>query len=149
MGDDINTYWNGKSIIKYVDEYVEEKDIQIIFTFDGKGISGHPNHCSIFNALQTHRLQKANQIDIYSLKTVGICRKYCAYLDALWCLLTSLLLNCMHSKSDIVILSAPNKCWDGMCCHQSQFVWYRKLVVVFSRYSWMNEFDKLHNDDKK
>ena len=52
-------------------------------------------------------------------------------------------LNWNINKSDIVILSSPNKCVHAMTFHESQFVWYRKLFVIFSRYGWINQFHKI------
>ena len=36
---------------------------------------------------------------------------------------------------------APCRAWQSMAVHRSQFVWYRKLFVVFSRYAYMNSIN--------
>jgi hypothetical protein len=34
----------------------------------------------------------------------------------------------------------PTLVWRAMKAHYSQFVWYRKLFVMFSRYSYVNDW---------
>ena len=140
--DGMNEDWNTRIILEYIQQYVKENDIEILFTFDGFGVSGHPNHCSIYKAL-ANNLNSLQLTDVYSLRSVSICRKYSMYFKALLCLLICVPFNWNLCKCDFAILSAPNKCWDGMIHHKSQFVWFRKLFVVFSRYSWINEFDQI------
>ena len=153
--DNIQLYWNNDRILKYVNQYIEQHKIDIIFTFDKYGISGHPNHISIYNALQMainkrqlfgmdhEHDNNASIIDVYALKSTFILRKYSGWLEAMLWLIVCVPFNWNINKSDIVILSAPNKCWNGMTHHKSQFIWFRKLFVLFSRYSWINQFHKL------
>eukprot|EP01084_Bolivina_argentea_P094511 169905_1 len=149
LKDNIKLYWNNDIIIQYMNEYIEQHNIDIILTFDKYGISGHPNHISIYNALQMAINKRIlfgyieRNMDIYALKSVSIIRKYCGWIEAMLWLIVFVPLNLNINKSDFVILSAPNKCWDGMTHHVSQFVWFRKLFVVFSRYSWINQFHKI------
>jgi len=147
LKDDINTNWNADAIIEYVNEYVEANGIDIVFSFDEHGISQHPNHCSIHRALRQSQ-SIMDGAEVYSLRTVSICRKYSIYFEALLNLLICAPFNWNLSKSDFVILSAPNKCWNAMSHHKSQFVWFRKAFVALSRYSWINEFDKMNAPKK-
>lgn len=41
----------------------------------------------------------------------------------------------------------PILAWQAMAAHHSQFVWYRRLSVLFSRYTFINEFIKLLPDE--
>lgn len=38
----------------------------------------------------------------------------------------------------------PLLVWAAMAAHHSQFVWYRRLSVMFSRYTYINDVHKLH-----
>lgn len=156
LKDGITLDWESDAIMDYVTQYVVDHSIDIIFTFDGYGISGHPNHCSIYNALQMaiNSGTGLNQhLEVYALKSTNVIRKYSGWLEPMIWMIALLPLHWNIGKSDIVLLSAPLKCWEGMTYHASQFVWYRKLFVMFSRYSWINEFQKVtaetHNAECK
>ncbi len=41
----------------------------------------------------------------------------------------------------------PFLVWKAMKAHHSQFVWYRRLFVVFSRYSYVNDFTTYGTED--
>lgn len=43
----------------------------------------------------------------------------------------------------MVATLSPLNAWQAMAIHHSQFVWYRKLFVIFSRYAYMNTLFKL------
>ncbi|KAL7531516.1 hypothetical protein ACHAXR_004087 [Thalassiosira sp. AJA248-18] len=49
----------------------------------------------------------------------------------------------------------PILVWRAMAAHHSQFVWYRRLSVMFSRYTFINDLQKLtitappHDDDEE
>lgn len=40
----------------------------------------------------------------------------------------------------------PALVWLAMAAHQSQFVWYRRLSVLFSRYTYLNDLHEIHID---
>ena len=103
--------------------------IDYVVTFDGSGVSGHPNHIAIWSALGSFR-----DVPVYQLESTNILRKYIGLLDAYWSVRTDLIAVNVNSKL----------CWDAMNTHYSQFVWYRKLFVVFSRYAYLNTFVKLN-----
>jgi hypothetical protein len=42
----------------------------------------------------------------------------------------------------------PSLVWNAMKAHHSQFVWYRRLFVVFSRYSYANDFAVFEEEDE-
>ena len=37
------------------------------------------------------------------------------------------------------------KNWNAMKCHSGEFVWFRKLFVIFSSYTYINELVKMNN----
>ncbi|EJK70049.1 hypothetical protein THAOC_08630 [Thalassiosira oceanica] len=43
-------------------------------------------------------------------------------------------------------LMDPTLVWRSMAAHASQFVWYRRLFVVFSRYTYINDTSRLEVD---
>jgi N-acetylglucosaminylphosphatidylinositol deacetylase len=65
-------------------------------------------------------------VSVYTLRTVNVLRKYSSFLD----IPMSFLLG------NVVYVAGP-KHWTLLCAamgrHASQFVWFRKLYMVFSR----------------
>ena len=49
--DNIKEFWDKQSIASAIDKFVKLSNSKAVFTFDERGVSGHPNHISIFNAL--------------------------------------------------------------------------------------------------
>ncbi|KOS20982.1 N-acetylglucosaminyl-phosphatidylinositol de-N-acetylase [Escovopsis weberi] len=64
-------------------------NIDVLITFDGRGVSAHPNHISLyhgaraFQAALAGRLRKRSPVDLYTLRTVGVLRKYSGCVDVL------------------------------------------------------------------
>lgn len=129
LPDGMNKPWDKALIQRYVQTEVNKRNIEIVVTFDNYGVSGHINHISINAALTDMKLP-----NVYELKSTNILRKYIGILDCY-----STLLN------NISILNVnPKLIWKAMTCHYSQFVWYRKLFVLFSRYAYLNTFQQIH-----
>ncbi|EJC97674.1 LmbE-like protein [Fomitiporia mediterranea MF3/22] len=75
--DNITLFWNAKLIADHVRPYVEENGIDVIITFDDRGISSHPNHISLIHgARELLANSPGNNLRAFSLKTVGIISKY-------------------------------------------------------------------------
>ncbi|KAK8117921.1 N-acetylglucosaminyl-phosphatidylinositol de-N-acetylase, partial [Apiospora kogelbergensis] len=62
--------------------------IDVLLTFDAGGVSGHPNHTSLYHgarrfisALTAGKPNYACPVDLYTLTTVGFARKYGGFLD--------------------------------------------------------------------
>ncbi|KAL9656028.1 hypothetical protein ABK040_007647 [Willaertia magna] len=139
--DGMDKIWNLDKISWLVEEFVEQNKITKIFTFDKFGISNHPNHIATFNGIikfKLKTLQKQNQIDCYQLITNNnIFRKYSSIFE----FVTSLHFN----NENTITLFTPQflKSWKAMKAHESQFVWFRKLFILFSTYTYVNTFTKI------
>ena len=74
------------------------------------------------------------KVELYELVSVNIIRKYIGLLDILL----------IEEKPSIITLMNLNiyKNYKAMRLHYSQFVWFRKLFVFFSRYSFFNTLRK-------
>ena len=112
---------------------MRENNIKAVFTFDGRGISSHPNHIAIYNGIKDLEVLEGDQtIKVYYLESVCLMRKYLGWTECLWTLLRT--------------YSWHNWMWiDGYRCmsmHKSQFVWYRRLWVFFSRYNYINTYER-------
>lgn len=63
--------------------------IDILLTFDSKGISSHPNHTSLYSgarawlaAMMVGKSGWACPVELYTLTTTNLLRKYMSFLDA-------------------------------------------------------------------
>jgi len=134
-----------------------------LITFDEHGVSGHLNHRDTYRTVLQLYLQQQNRfgnnadtlpwIDAWTLETVrNPILKYLPIYE--WILLLLAYLGCValtssHSLSDdrrVCRLHRPLLNWKAMAAHHSQFVWYRRLFVVFSCYTYVNT---LHRVDSR
>ncbi|CAG9330309.1 unnamed protein product [Blepharisma stoltei] len=137
LKDGMNNRWNTQLIEQIVLKEIRERDANIIVSFDIKGISSHPNHCAISQAMQKIANKEESidkELKFFELETTGIIRKYIGVLDAI-----------LSFRNDYVFLNVNLfTTWKAMATHHSQFVWFRKLFVLFSRYGYINTLAKIN-----
>lgn len=129
--------------------------VDVIITFDAHGISGHPNHKSLYNG--AHAFLKALMhrhggwecpIKLYTLTTTNILRKYISVLD-----LPGMILGAMITRKELggypaplAIVSSPfgyRKAQNAMTtAHKSQMRWFRWGWITLSRYMILNDLKK-------
>lgn len=126
LQDGMENAWNTSRILSYIQEEVRKYNISHIISFDLGGVSGHPNHYAVARAVNEFEAQK--QARVWTLYTTGIIRKYIGILD---CILSL-------NQEWVTLNVNPVISWKAMKMHFSQFVWYRRLFVIFSRYSYIN-----------
>ena len=139
----------------------------IILTFDECGVSGHPNHVDTYlglihfhnkftqsNQNEKGRLQNLSQkvnLQLQVLETIhNPFVKYFPFVELLCILIVtcckiiaySFILEQSVSTDDVGVLDYymfnPRLVWRAMKAHSTQFVWYRRLFVIFSRYNYVN-----------
>jgi N-acetylglucosaminylphosphatidylinositol deacetylase len=126
--------WDPNAVKQTVENYLA-KHLQIgaIFTFDNYGVSGHPNHISVYRGIKL-----ISSIPRYSLESVPIWRKYLPVLDFIMTLALS------DERSLVALnLDDPGLSLSTMKLYASQNVWFRKLFSIFSRYSYINTFQPI------
>jgi N-acetylglucosaminylphosphatidylinositol deacetylase len=137
LKDDQMTWWSAEAILGHIRKAVRQWEIQTIISFDRSGISGHRNHCSIYNALQQFSSQSSLQI--LCLKSLPIHRKYLTLVE---------FLRLKYFSNDQWIqfvlpskdVFTPHR---AMMKHRSQLLWFRYLYLLFSRYIWINDLQKI------
>lgn len=130
LQDGFKNKWDSKMIQNYVNIFVEKNKLDVLITFDDYGISGHPNHIDISNGVENY--------EIYHLQSCSIYRKYIGILDFfIWLVYDP-------NDDNSFTFFTPNfwDCYEAMKLHYSQWVWFRKLSVIFSRYSYVNTLIK-------
>lgn len=144
MVDNPEFEWNEHLVSEVLLQFVRAQSVNIIITFDGYGVSGHKNHISIYKAMKRlvdHR-SLSHGISVYTLDSVMLLRKYIFVLDVLWSFITRRLIFVSGLRTVL-------KNQKAMAAHKSQYVWYRKLYIIFSRYMVINTLTKLWGDDGK
>lgn len=147
------------------------RKIQLI-TFDEFGVSGHVNHIDahygVKELAKEGTLSIKNDISVQQIPLEAwalvternILRKYVPFVS--WFLLILSLCfgvainprpHAPHDQRRVYRLHKPLLNWVAMQTHQSQFVWYRRLFVVFSCYTYVNTLQviqnsKIHNKNK-
>ena len=138
----------------------------ILFTFDIGGVSGHPNHIDTFFGLEyfhglvsqargdgrnisgpLRSLVQNTEFKLIVLESVyNPIAKYFCFIE-LFYLIIGKMFSLWFGKNksaystgtkQTFIMVNPKLVWNTMKAHYTQFVWYRKLFVIFSRYSYIN-----------
>ncbi|KAJ2400622.1 hypothetical protein GGI10_006194, partial [Coemansia sp. RSA 2530] len=113
-----------------------------IFTFDGRGVSGHQNHIAAYMGVKhmalTSQRFKFQKINVYALESVGLVRKFSSILDTLFAFGMAV----GGGRMFVADLAAYSQGIQAMLMHESQLVWFRKLYLVFSRYMFINTYTK-------
>jgi N-acetylglucosaminylphosphatidylinositol deacetylase len=132
-----------------------EVNIDVLITFDGYGVSGHPNHISLFEGAQVFIKQIMHRhkgwecpLKLYTLASVNVARKYSSVLD---CAATMLMAITRRKEkgsfpTPLLLVSSPisyRTAQNAMTkAHKSQMVWFRWGYISFSRYMMINDLKK-------
>ena len=126
--------------------------IDVLITFDKSGISSHPNHISLYHGARhfiaslIHNRPGWNcPVDLYTLTSINILRKYSSFLDAL----VSLIFMAFSKKqagtrpSPLLFMSGPREVRTAQqamtTAHTSQMRWFRWGWIGLSRYMVVND----------
>lgn len=171
--DSIKIHWNQKSVVKLLfsafASHLETSDgtsnpvstatIDVLITFDSGGISGHPNHISLFHGARKFitllsQFELQNPVHLYTLTSVSFLRKYTAFLDAIVSIIMMKFSgqNFGKTTSKLLFLNKPTNIIRAQramsSCHKSQMKWYRWGWIIWSRYMIVNDLRlELHTDN--
>ncbi|XP_062183689.1 uncharacterized protein LOC133887738 isoform X2 [Phragmites australis] len=137
LKDGFHEKWDHGLLAELTMEKVQLWDINTIVTFDSYGVSGHPNHQDVHHGIRKIlRENGQGNIEAWQLASVNILRKYSGPVD-IW---LSLLISFSSSKQPIytVVNSSPYRSYQAMASHRSQWVWFRRMFVLFSSYTYIN-----------
>ncbi|XP_074307157.1 uncharacterized protein LOC141642281 isoform X4 [Silene latifolia] len=113
-----------------------------VITFDSFGVSGHCNHRDVNYGVRKFLLDyPQSSIEAWELMSTNIFRKYSGPLD-IW---VSSYMAWHHSNNRLffVINEHPFRSFCAMAQHKSQWVWFRKLFVSFSSYTYVNTLQRI------
>ncbi|KAJ7970230.1 N-acetylglucosaminyl-phosphatidylinositol de-N-acetylase [Quillaja saponaria] len=124
LQDGFGKVWNHTLLAKIIEDEMISHGINLIITFDDHGVSGHCNHRDVHFGVSTNIFRKySGPIDIW-----------CSILYAMW-----------HHRGLIQCLlnEHPERSYFAMAQHLSQWVWFRKLFVALSSYTYVNTLRKM------
>ncbi|KAI2470540.1 LmbE-like protein [Annulohypoxylon bovei var. microspora] len=135
--------------------------IDTLITFDAGGVSGHPNHISLYHgarafvsSLTQGKRGSVSPVDLYTLTTVALPRKYLGFLDVFATMVSLAVSGGGGRKSDagspgaLVSMNALagggresyGAARQAMTeAHKSQMVWFRWGWIALSRYMYIND----------
>ncbi|KAK4187171.1 putative N-acetylglucosaminyl-phosphatidylinositol de-N-acetylase [Podospora australis] len=130
--------------------------IDVLITFDSGGVSSHPNHISLFHGAKKFVAELVAgkpgwkpPVDLYTLTSVPMIRKYSAFLDLPATLASWAFGADKRDKKrpgGLVFVNGPGghgsftTAWKAMTtAHKSQMVWFRYGWISLSRYMYMND----------
>ncbi|XP_027165787.1 probable N-acetylglucosaminyl-phosphatidylinositol de-N-acetylase isoform X1 [Coffea eugenioides] len=136
LQDGFHKVWNCNLLEIIIKEEVDSKAIDVIITFDNYGVSGHCNHCDVHQGVRKLLQNSSQQVEAWELVSNNILRKYSGPVD-IW---LSILLarKCLNRELQSLLNENPFQSYAAMAQHRSQWIWFRKLFVSFSSYTYVN-----------
>ncbi|XP_075417152.1 N-acetylglucosaminyl-phosphatidylinositol de-N-acetylase isoform X2 [Tenrec ecaudatus] len=132
--DDPGVQWDTEHVASILLRHIEANGINLVVTFDARGVSGHVNHIALHVAMRTlHSEGKLPKgCSVLLLQTVNVVRKYISLLD--------LPISWLQTQNVLFVLSNKEvaQAKRAMSCHRSQLLWFRHLYIFFSRYMRIN-----------
>jgi len=133
-------------------------NIDVLITFDQGGISSHPNHISLYHGAKAFIKQllqgspeRRSPVDLYTLTSINIARKYAGMSDALVTVLNQYTGGVAADEAHpgaLVFMShlvggdgaSWGTAWKAMTeAHVSQMRWFRYGWICLSRYMVIND----------
>ncbi|XP_046979706.1 N-acetylglucosaminyl-phosphatidylinositol de-N-acetylase [Schistocerca americana] len=138
MPDDPHLRWREDVVANIILNHIESLSIDTVITFDKVGVSRHQNHISLFYATAYLCLEKKLPLycRAYALESINVVRKYSWILDVPLSFFLSTYWYILPSNERRILKAA-------MAAHKSQYVWFRKLYMAFSRYTVMNTLKEI------
>lgn len=126
--------------------------IDVLVTFDSTGVSSHPNHISLFHgarhfisSLIHNRPGWQCPVDLYTLTSINIARKYTSFLDSVVSILAMAVGHRQSGDhpSPLLFMSGVGEVRIAQkamtTAHQSQMKWFRWGWIGLSRYMVVND----------
>ncbi|PYH88511.1 glycan biosynthesis protein [Aspergillus ellipticus CBS 707.79] len=161
LQDNPKKWWREDVIQDIVAHYVEMWKVDLIFTFDNGGVSGHINHRAVSAGVLKYTETYAHPPPVYALTSVFLLRKYSSLVDliltsipfswrifkAVWTAPPEHVTSRLDRYCDKALLVSPWRTYlvarEAFGQHVTQYSWDRVLYLVVSRYMWFNDLYRL------
>ena len=139
LRDGFKERWPVEAVAEHVDAAAKRINADAIITFDVGGVSGHPNHVATHRGvlywMMNEEARGVAMPRVWVLVSVNVVRKFLMFADVF--------ASYIFEPHALVPAVKPTKLMHAMQLHKSQWVWYRKLFVFFSRYAYVNSLRRL------
>ncbi|KXT08968.1 hypothetical protein AC579_4033 [Pseudocercospora musae] len=154
--DSMTQTWDSKLIAQNLAKlFASPASIDVLITFDERGVSGHPNHVSLYHgcvaflkSLMQGRSGWECPVKLYTLTSTNVVRKYSSVMDA-----AVTVMACIFRTKEkgayptpLMMVSLPSdvkRAQEAMTtAHKSQMRWFRWGWIGISRYMVMNDLNK-------
>ena len=144
LQDGMDNIWPEEVVSDIIIEFTRLLSPDVVISFDERGVSGHPNHIAAFRGLQmaytsTLKREKPKLLAL-SLQSKCLCRKFSGILDIL---LSYVNLTLRREEYVVCSLLSLMNAMRGIFIHRSQNLWYRRIFILLSSFSYVNSFNKL------
>ncbi|KAL1140026.1 hypothetical protein AAG570_007003 [Ranatra chinensis] len=139
LADGPHNSWSPLLVARLVSHHAHVRSADVLLTFDRYGVSYHENHVSAWRGvvLAVRNALCPEHSQAYALETVNILRKYSVFFD---CFLS----RCTSNIIFIASLDDHSKIVKAMSTgHPSQYIWFRRLFMYFSRYAYINTYKRI------
>ena len=139
LQDDITKKWDSSKVAEMIDEFMRKNnDIKTIITFDGNGVTKHPNHISCFDGLMYYLNKygdecKSKNIQVFTLESFNFVLQYTWIIP---------MIKCFFSKYGYISNTFFTS-YKFMRLYETQFNLLRKFHTILSSYSYFNVFNKI------
>lgn len=147
LQDGFGNKWNHNLLSKIIEQEVLACGIHMVITFDDYGVSGHCNHHDVHCGVRKFLQETARKhIKAWELVSTNILRKYSGPVD-FW---ISMLFAWRSPTGSVHCLmnENPRRSFIAMSQHSSQWVWFRKLFVSFSSYTYINTLRSINGSEQ-
>ncbi|XP_052175190.1 uncharacterized protein LOC127790021 isoform X2 [Diospyros lotus] len=142
LQDGFGKVWNLNLLANIIEEEILSHATDLIITFDDYGVSGHCNHRDVNHGIRKLLLNNTKRdVEAWELVSTNIFRKYCGPVD-IWFSLVYAMYH-QHEDSHCMLNENPVKSYNAMAQHKSQWVWFRKLFVLLSSYTYVNTLRRI------
>mmetsp|Transcript_8104 Transcript_8104/g.24076 ORF Transcript_8104/g.24076 Transcript_8104/m.24076 type:complete len:149 (-) Transcript_8104:133-579(-) len=146
----MQSFWDINRVVSLVESKLTSFNPDMVITFDSYGVSGHSNHRAVHLGIQrliqrrmctAESTTHATHWRAWQLVSTSVLQKFLGPVSvpmALWEAARS------GGWLEAFTVAAPLDVVHAMACHRSQWVWFRKLFVLFSRYTYVNTLVPMH-----
>ena len=142
LQDSMTSSWPLRVVQDKVGEWVRRRRVEQLITFDQGGVSGHPNHRAVHHAVSEWIY--AHAVPAWELVSWPLWRKYASIIGGWgaageWSGGRGRGGGRVGRVDELLLVHWDGRVnWRCMRAHRSQWLWYRRLFVVFSLYTYVN-----------
>ncbi|KAH9256240.1 hypothetical protein BASA81_005461 [Batrachochytrium salamandrivorans] len=125
-------HWDAGEVAQAVEKQVGVSKATLVVTFDQFGASGHANHISTHFGVKQYATQQNSARCLELVSDVNVLSKFSSVFGA------AVGANFPNGEEEAFVNADLGVIYKAMQAHHSQFVWFRKLYLMFARGGFLN-----------